>query len=108
MVMMASQHIPDRVIRQMLASAIHMVVHCSRLSDGTRKITSVSEVVDVKDDKVEMQDIFVFEREGISERGRVVGKFRATGVRPICLDRLRGYGIRLSDSIFREERAVRA
>ena len=108
MVMMASQHIPDRVIRQMLASAIHMVVHCSRLSDGTRKITSISEVVDVKDDKVEMQDIFVFERGGISERGRVVGKFRATGVRPICMDRLRGYGIRLSDSIFREERAVRA
>src|SRR5687768_719967 len=67
MVMMASQHIPDRVIRQMLASAIHMVVHCSRLSDGTRKITSISEVVDVKDDKVEMQDIFVFERGGISE-----------------------------------------
>ena len=54
------------------------------------------------------RDIFVFERGGISERGRVVGKFRATGVRPICMGRLRGYGIRLSDSIFREERAVRA
>jgi pilus assembly protein CpaF len=108
MVMMASQHIPDRVIRQMLASAIHMVVHCSRLNDGTRKITSISEVLGVRDDKVEMQDIFTFEREGVSERGRVIGKFRATGARPECLDRLRGYGIRLSDSIFDEERPVRA
>jgi pilus assembly protein CpaF len=108
MVMMASQHIPDRVIRQMLASAIHLVIHCARLSDGTRRVTSISEVVEVRHDKVEMQDIFMFDREGISERGRVMGKFRATGVRPLCLDRLRGYGVRLSESIFHEERPLRA
>jgi pilus assembly protein CpaF len=108
MVMMARQHIPDRVIRTMLTSAIHLVIHTARLTDGARRVTSISEVAGVEHDKVEMQDVFVFEREGISERGRVTGRFRATGVHPLCLDRLRGYGIRLSESIFREERALKA
>jgi pilus assembly protein CpaF len=102
MVMMASQHIPDKVIRQMLASAVNVVIHTARLIDGTRKVTSISEVTGVKDDQVEMQDIFEFERTGVSPRGRVTGRFRATGVRPISMDRLRTYGIHLSQSIFQE------
>ena len=102
MVMMASQHIPDKVIRQMLASAVNVVIHTARLIDGTRKVTSISEVMGVKDDQVEMQDIFEFERSGISPRGRVTGRFRATGARPISMDRLRTYGIHLSQSIFQE------
>jgi pilus assembly protein CpaF len=102
MVMMASQHIPDKVIRQMLASAVNVVIHTARLIDGTRKVTSISEVTGVKDDQVEMQDIFEFERTGISPRGRVTGRFRATGARPISMDRLRTYGIHLSQSIFQE------
>ena len=102
MVMMASQHIPDKVIRQMLASAVNIVIHTARLIDGTRKVISISEVLGVKDDQVEMQDIFEFERTGISPRGRVTGRFRATGVRPISMDRLRTYGIHLSQSIFQE------
>jgi pilus assembly protein CpaF len=102
MVMMASQHIPDKVIRQMLASAVNVVIHTARLIDGTRKVTSISEVMGVKDDQVEMQDIFEFERTGVSPRGRVTGRFRATGVRPISMDRLRTYGIHLSQSIFQE------
>lgn len=107
MVMMASEHIPDRVIRQMLASAIHLVVHTVRLSDGTRKVASISEVLGSEGDKVLMEDVFVFERLGISRRGRVVGKFRATGYRPACLERLKTYGIHLSASIFEEEYEVR-
>jgi len=107
MVMMASEHIPDRVIRQMLTSAIHLVVHMVRLSDGTRKVGSITEVVGVEGDSVLMEDVFVFERLGISRRGRVVGKFRATGYRPACLERLKTYGIHLSQSIFQEEHEVR-
>jgi len=102
MVMMASQHIPDKVIRQMLASAVNIVIHTARLIDGTRKVISISEVLGVADDQVEMQDIFEFERTGVSPRGRVTGRFRATGVRPISMDRLRTYGIHLSQSIFQE------
>ncbi len=107
MVMMASQHIPDKVIRQMLASAIHIVVHTVRQSDGTRKVASISETLGVEDDQVRMEDIFIFERLGISPRGRVLGKFRATGYRPACLDRLKAYGIHLSHSIFQEEHEVK-
>ena len=102
MVMMASQHVPDKVIRQQLASAINLVAHCSRLSDGTRKITGVAEVVGVARDQVEMQDIFEFERVGISPRGKVVGRFRGCGVKPLCLERLAGYGVHLSKAIFDE------
>src|SRR5215813_5082713 len=107
MVMMASQHVPDRVIRQQLASAINVVVHCARLSDGTRKVTGIGEVVGVEHDQVEMQDLFVFERTGISSRGKVLGSFRATGVQPLCLERLRAYGIHLSHSIFAEAHEVK-
>ncbi len=107
MVMMASEHIPDRVIRQMLASALHLVVHTVRLSDGTRKVVSITEVLGVEDEKVLMEDVFVFERLGISRRGRVVGKFRGTGYRPACLERLKTYGIHLSPSIFEEEYEVK-
>jgi pilus assembly protein CpaF len=107
MVMMASQHVPDKVIRQQLASAIHVVVHCARLSDGTRKVTGVAEVIGVENDQVEMQDIFMFDRTGIGARGKVLGSFRATGNKPVCLERLKAYGIHLSSSIFAEAHEVR-
>lgn len=100
MVMMASQHIPDKVIRQMLASAIHLVVHIARLSDGTRRVVNISEVAGVEHDQVFMTDIFTFERAGIDKRGKVLGKFAATGNKPQCLDRLKAYGIHLSQAIF--------
>ena len=107
MVMMASQHVPDKVIRQQLASAINIVVHCSRLSDGTRKVTGIGEVVGIDGDQVDMQDLFIFDRTGISSRGKVLGSFRATGAQPVCLERLKAYGIHLSKSIFAEAHEVR-
>ncbi len=107
MVMMASEHIPDRVIRQMLASALHLVVHMIRLSDGSRKIASITEVLGAEGDAILLEDVFVFERLGVSRRGRVVGKFRATGHRPACLERLKTYGIHLAPSIFQEEYEVK-
>ncbi|MCC6293966.1 MAG: CpaF family protein [Bryobacterales bacterium] len=107
MVMMASQHIPDRVIRQMLTSAVNIVLHCARLQDGSRKVTSICEVVDTDGESVEMQDVFVFDREGMSPRGRVVGRFRGAGVKPKCLNRLKAYGVHLSPEIFTEIQEVR-
>jgi pilus assembly protein CpaF len=107
MVMMASQHVPDKVIRQQLTSAINVVAHTARLSDGTRKVTGIAEVLGVEHDQVVMRDLFEFERTGVSARGRVLGRFRALGVRPDCLDRLKSYGIHLSASIFQEQHEVK-
>jgi pilus assembly protein CpaF len=107
MVMMASQHVPDKVIRQQLASAINIVVHCNRLADGARRVTGIAEVVGVENDMVEMQDLFEFERTGISPRGKVVGFFRASGNTPICLERLKSYGVHLPASIFHETHEVK-
>lgn len=100
MVLMASQNIPDHVIRQMLASAIQIVIHCVRLNDGTRKISAISEVIGVESSHVGMQDLFVLERTGLGPRGQVLGRFAATGARPLCLDRLKASGIHLPASIF--------
>ena len=102
MVMMADLEIPTRVILQQLASAIRVVVQVSRLQDGSRKIVSISEVLGVRDDRVEMQEIFAFERIGVSDSGKVQGRFHSTGVAPKILDRLRVSGIQLSDRIFEE------
>jgi pilus assembly protein CpaF len=107
MVMMASQNVPDHVIRQMLASAIQLVIHCARLTDGSRKLTGISEVLGVEDGHVQMQDIFVLERTGVGPRGRVLGKFAATGVRPQFMDRLKAYGLHLPDSVFREAQELK-
>jgi len=107
MVMMASQHIPDKVIRQQLASAINVVVHCARLNDGSRRVTAIGEVTGVEHDRVSMQDIYEFERTGVGPHGKVLGRFRATGAQPACLERLKAYGIHLPASIFHEEHEVK-
>ena len=102
MVMMADLEIPTRVILQQLASAIRLVVQVSRLQDGTRKILSISEVLGVKDDQVQLQEIFTFERVGVTDAGKVQGRFRATGTSPRILERLRVGGIQLPPAIFEE------
>lgn len=102
MVLMADLEIPSRVILQQLASAIKLVVQVARLQDGTRKITNISEVVGVHEDRVEVQDIFVFERTGVSDAGKVQGRFKSTGVQPKILERLRISGIKLPEAVFQE------
>jgi pilus assembly protein CpaF len=102
LVLMADLEIPSRVILQQLASAIKMVVQVSRLQDGTRKFVSIAEVLGVKDDRIELQDIFVFERTGLTDAGKVQGRFRSTGLKPKILERLRVAGIELSPSVFDE------
>src|SRR5580704_3495026 len=107
MVMMASANVPDRVIRQQLASAINIVVQMSRLSDGTRKVMTIGEVTHVKNDHLLMQDIFEYERTGISNRGKVLGQFHGCGAQPQCLERLKAYGVHLSPAIFSEVHEVK-
>ena len=100
MVSMANLNIPERAIRQQVASAIHAVVQIARLSDGTRKVMTVSEVLGMQGGMIELQDVFVFERTGIDESGRVRGMFRGTGLRPRFADRLATAGCRLDPAIY--------
>jgi pilus assembly protein CpaF len=102
MVMMADLEIPTRVILQQLASAIKLVVQVSRLQDGSRKIMAISEVIGAHDDHVELQDVFVFERMGLTETGKVRGRFRGTGVIPKTVERLRVNGIIMPEGLFDE------
>jgi pilus assembly protein CpaF len=102
MVMMADLEIPTRVILQQLASAIKLVVQVSRLQDGTRKILSIAEVLGVRDDRIDLQEIFAFERAGVTDSGKVQGRFHATGVQPKIMERLRLSGIQLPPNVFTE------
>jgi pilus assembly protein CpaF len=107
MVSMSNANINVRSIRQQIASAVDLFVQISRLSDGTRKVTYLTECVGMEGEQVTSQDIFLFERSGISKDGRVSGKFRATGVRPKFSDRLKAAGIELPASIFQSSFEVR-
>jgi pilus assembly protein CpaF len=100
MCLMADVNLPDKAIRHQIAAAVHIVVQVARLSDGTRRVTHISEVTGVADGMVTLQDIFVLDRLGIGPHGRVLGRFRATGVRPVFSEQLRSSGIELPESIF--------
>jgi len=100
MISMASLELPERAMRQQIASAINVVIQVSRLSDGSRKLMQVSEIVGMEGDIITMQDIFVYEREGVTDKDRVLGQFKATGIRPRFSDRLKTYGIDLSSLLF--------
>jgi pilus assembly protein CpaF len=100
MVGMANANMGVRSIRQQVSSAIDLFVQISRFSDGTRRVTAITECVGMEGDLVTMQDIFVFERTGLTDKGRVTGRFRATGIRPKFYDRLRASGIQIPASVF--------
>jgi pilus assembly protein CpaF len=100
MVSMANLSIPERAVRHQITSAIHAVIQIARLSDGTRKVMTVSEITGMDDRDIAMQDIFSFDRTGIDENGKVRGAFRATGVRPKFAERLATSGARLRPALF--------
>jgi pilus assembly protein CpaF len=102
MVLMSDIDMPSRVILQQLASAIRLVVQLSRLQDGTRKVLSIAEVRGIKDDRIDVRDIFLFERLGVTEAGKVQGRFRSSGESPKVLERLKIHGIEIPPSIFDE------
>ncbi len=106
MVAMANLNIPEKAIRQQIASAVNLVVQASRMSDGTRKVTAISELTGMEGGVITMQDIFVFERTGITQEGRVRGRFRATGIRPKCTERLAASGVHLPMTMFEHVKDV--
>jgi pilus assembly protein CpaF len=103
---MANLNLPERAMRQQVASAIHGVVQVARLSDGKRKVISVSEVTGMEDGMIALQDIFVFDRLGIDEGGHVRGVFRGSGIRPKFADRLATAGCRLRPGLFETKTEV--
>src|SRR5689334_397763 len=100
MVLMAGFDLPVAVIREQMASALHLVVHVGRLFDGTRRIVDVAEVSGMEGNVITMQDIFTFRQESIAEDGHVIGELHPTGLRPHFTDRLRAFGVELDEDVF--------
>jgi pilus assembly protein CpaF len=98
--MMAGMELPLKVIRGQIASAIDLIIQQSRLKDGTRKVTSITEVAGMEGDTISMTEIFKFEQTGISKDGDVIGELKPTGIRPIFSPRLEAAGFRLGPEVF--------
>lgn len=101
MVMMAGMELPLKAIRQQVASAIDLIVHSSRLRDGSRVITHITEVIAMEGDVIQLQDIFLFEQTGVDSNGKVIGNHISTGITPKCYDRIIAEGVRLDKEIFK-------
>ena len=100
MVGMAGMNLPPKASRQQISSALSVVLQMSRLTDGRRKVVSLQEITGMEGEVITMQEIFAYKQTGVANDGTVVGHFAATGVRPRFTDRLRTYGIELSDRMF--------
>jgi pilus assembly protein CpaF len=106
MVSMANLNIPERAVRHQIASAVHAVIQIARLSDGTRKVITISEITGMDSESIALQDIFSFDRTGVDESGKVRGAFRATGLRPQFAERLATSGARLRPALFESRTEV--
>jgi pilus assembly protein CpaF len=106
MVAMANLNIPDRAVRQQIASAINLILQVTRLSDGSRRVTSISEITGMEQDVITMHEIFAFERTGVGENGAIKGRFKATGIRPKCSPHLIASGVPLPMEMFEHMKAV--
>jgi pilus assembly protein CpaF len=106
MIAMANLNIPDKAVRQQVSSAVNLVLQVTRLTDGTRRVTSISEITGMEQDVIAMQEIFTFQQNGINEAGQVIGRFRATGVRPKCADKIASAGMPLPMDMFSHTQAV--
>ena len=103
---MAGMDIPDKALKQQVASAVHIIIQLVRLSDGSRRMVSFQEVTGMEGDTITMQEIFRFTQTGVDERGKVVGHFGPTGIRPRCAERIKSFGIELESGMFSDERGV--
>lgn len=103
MVLMAGFDLPVRAIREQIASAIDIIVHQSRMKDGTRKMTHITEVLGLEGDTIVLQDLFVFKETGTNEDGKIQGKFTSAGIRPHCAERLELSGFKIPSSWFTKE-----
>jgi len=106
MALMANLNLPEQAVRRQIAAAIQLIVQIARFTDGSRRVTHVTEISGMEDDVVSMQDIFVFDKQGISPDGRVLGTFAATGVRPNFSDRLNACGVNVLASWFEHSHSV--
>ncbi|HVF41460.1 MAG TPA: CpaF family protein [Pyrinomonadaceae bacterium] len=102
MIQMTGMRLSDRAMRQQIASALDIVIQAARLSDGTRRVTSISEITGMEGETITMQEIFQFERKGVDKDGKVIGRYRPTGVRPRFAERLKQYGMQLPRVFFEE------
>jgi pilus assembly protein CpaF len=102
MIQMTGMRLSDRAMRQQVASAIDLVVQVARLSDGTRRLTSISEITGMEGETITMQEIFLFERTGIDSSGQVIGRFKPTGIRPRFAEQLKACGLQLPRVFFEE------
>jgi pilus assembly protein CpaF len=102
MIQMTGMRLSDRAMRQQIASALDLVIQAARLSDGSRRVTSISEITGMEGETITMQEIFQFERKGVDQSGKVIGRFRPTGVRPRFAERLKQYGMQLPRVFFEE------
>src|SRR3954463_3379014 len=107
MIAMGNINLPEKAMRQQIAAAIQLVIQQTRQSDGTRKVTSISEITGMEGEVITMQELFVFEKRGSTQDGKVMGRFRATGVRPKCCERLKMSGIHLPADMFEGVTEVR-
>jgi pilus assembly protein CpaF len=102
MILMSGVELPIRAIREMIGSAVDIIVHTARLSDGSRKITQITEITGMKDEvHIDVRDIFVFKQTGIDANGKVLGGFHATGYIPSFIEDIKIKGIPLSDNTFK-------
>lgn len=100
MVLMSGMELPSRAIREQIASAVDVIIHESRMSDGSRKVVAITEVTGLEGNQIVMQDIFSFRQTGVGERGKILGEFRATGAMPTFFEQLAGRGIRVDPRMF--------
>ena len=106
MVAMANLNIPDKAMQQQIAAALDLVIQVTRLSDGTRRVTSISEITGMEGDVITMQELFAFDKTGLTPDGKVTGLFRATGIRPKCSERLASSGVTLPMDMFEHVASV--
>jgi pilus assembly protein CpaF len=107
MIMMAGMELPIKAMRQQIASAVDVIIQANRLQGGPRKVTSITEVMNMEQDMIIMQDIFRYKQGGIDQNGRAFGQFEATGVRPSFVNRLEQAGIKLPSNLFQERVLLR-
>ena len=106
MVLMSGMELPSRAIREQISSAVDIIIHESRLSDGSRKVVAISEVTGLEGNQIVMQDIFTFNQKGVGENGKILGEFKPTGAIPTWYDQLAGRGIQCDPKMFDPDAAV--
>jgi pilus assembly protein CpaF len=100
MVLMSGMDLPIKVVRQQISSAVDLIIQQTRLKDGSRKVTAITEVIGMEGDTVVMTDIFKFEQTGIGPNGKILGELKATGIRPLFGPKLEAAGYKLGAEIF--------